>query len=359
MRNVYSSAKIFHFPDRLQAIAAGELPAPIHVRLKPTNRCNHRCEYCAFRNPKLYLGEQMHEQDEIPPAKMREIVADLIAMQVRAVTFSGGGEPLRYGFIAETVAQLIAGGIKVALLTNGSRLQGDVASLLARGATWVRISIDAVDRDEYARVRAVAPAEYDRVCENMRAFAARPDRTCLFGVNFIVTRENSHQVLDFLRFARDIGIDHVKVSEVVMATSAEENLRYLTSFYASVKDQLRQAAATLASDRFRIIDKLLTPNAEMESFERGYTRCPMARVLTVIAADLNVYTCQDKAYTASGLLGSIRDCRFADLWQSEPLKRRLQSLDPSRECRHHCVAHGKNLALLDYFEADPEHVDFV
>jgi MoaA/NifB/PqqE/SkfB family radical SAM enzyme len=359
LRNVYSNAKIFHFAERLESVAAGGFPPPIHVRLKPTNRCNHRCEYCAFRSPKLLLGERMRETDEIPPEKMRELVADLVGMGVRAVTFSGGGEPLRYAALGETVQRLLDGGLKVAVLTNGSRLQGAVARQLAHGATWVRVSIDAAQRDTYARGRGVTPAAFDRVCANLRAFAALPRRTCALGVNFIVTRENSPQVLEFLRLARSWGVDHVKVSEAVVSTDPGEHLRYLNSFYASVKDQLRQATDTLVDDRFRIVDKVLLPDSEAESFVRDYTWCPSARVLTVIAADLNVYTCQDKAYTSSGLLGSIRSCRFADLWQSESLRQRLRELDPSRECRHHCAAHGKNLALVDYFEADPDHLAFV
>lgn len=359
MHNVYSSAKIFHFPERLRAIAAGAFPPPIHVRLKPTNRCNHRCAYCAFRNPKLYLSEGMREADEIPPAKLREIITDLVSMDVHAVTFSGGGEPLGHPAFGESVRQLLDGGIKVAVLTNGSRLRGATAELLARGATWVRVSIDAADRDTYARVRSVEPDEFDRVCANVRSFAQFPGRTCVLGMNFIVTRENSAQVFDFLRQAKDMGVDHVKVSEAVVSTIPDTNRRYVDSFYESVKEQLRRAGDSLADERFGIVDKVLLPDAGTESFERTYTWCPMARCLTVIAADQNVYTCQDKAYTASGLLGSIRGRRFVDLWQGEALRKRLREIDPCRECRHHCVAHGKNLALVDYFDADQGHLDFV
>ena len=359
MGNVYSSSKIFHFPGRLKRIAEGEIPAPIHVRLKPTNRCNHSCDYCCFRNPRLPLGETMQESDEIPQVKMREIVADLVEMPVRAVTFSGGGEPLCYPYIVETVNALTDGGIKVAMLTNGARLKGEAAELLAQRATWVRVSIDAVDREAYARVRSVGRGEFDLVCSNMRAFAATPGRTCVLGVNLIVTRENSAHVLRFLELARELGVDHVKVSEVVTSTEAEENHRYVATFYDEVKAQIREAQDRLADGRFTIIDKVLLPDATQESFVRNYTWCPMTRCLTVIAADQNVYTCQDKAYTKGGLLGSIRERRFAQLWVSAELRERLQLLNPGLECRHHCVSHGKNLALIDFFEADRDHMDFV
>jgi len=383
---LYTSSKIFHFHEKLDAMQSGRITPPIHVRLKPTNRCQHRCGYCCYRNPDLYLSERMNESDEIPPGKMREIVEDLGRMGVRAVTFSGGGEPLCYPPIGEAIQALAGAGVKVAMLTNGGRLRGETAGLLARAATWVRVSMDAADRETYAHIRNVAPEEFDRVCANIRAFAGITDRRCVIGINLIVARENSSDVLRFLRMARELGADHVKVSNAIVSTLPAENAEYMSAFYQDVKRQVAegiaelsvQSSAPAAQGRggrtspghppqgrgrhrraFAVIDKVHLPLADAESLERRYTWCPMSQCLTVIAADQNVYTCQDKAYTRGGLLGSIRDTRFAELWASEDLQGRLRTLDPSSECRHHCVAHAKNLSLLDYFEADEEHLDFV
>ena len=359
MSTLYTNSKIFHFHEKLDAMQSGRVTPPIHVRLKPTNRCQHRCGYCCYRNPDLYLGESMNESDEIPLEKMREIVQDLGRMGVRAVTFSGGGEPLCYAHIDETIRGLTDAGVKVAMLTNGGLLKGETAALLARTATWVRVSMDAADRDTYARTRNVAPDEFDRVCENIGAFARIADKRCVLGINLIVTRENSDDVLGFLRMARELGADHVKVSNAIVSTRPEENAEYMSVFYESVKRQIDDATAELDGDGFAIVDKVHLPLSGAESLLRSYTWCPMSRCLTVIAADQNVYTCQDKAYTRSGLLGSVRDTRFSELWAGAGLQERLRTLDPSRECRHHCVAQAKNLSLLDYFEADEEHLDFV
>jgi len=346
MSDVYSAGKVLHFPHKLRDLREGRLTAPIHVRLKPTNTCTHRCSYCCYRNPELHLSERMDERDEIPHDKMLEIVADLADMGVRAVTFSGGGEPLCYPFIIEAVEGLLDGGM-------------EVAELLARRATWVRISMDAADRELYAKTRSVRPEEFDRVCENIRGFARLDGRTCVLGLNLIVTRENRGDVRRFLEMSKELGADHVKVSGAVVSIKPKENAEYLAPFYDSAKAQIAEAAASLADASFGVVDKLHLPDSAEESFEREYTWCPFAQCLTVIAADLNVYTCQDKAYTTSGWLGSIRDRRFSELWSSGELKRRLRTLDPSRHCRHHCVAHGKNRMLLDYLETDPDHLDFV
>jgi len=103
MENVYSQSKIFHFNEKMTDLKADKITPPVHVRLKPINACNHRCFYCCYRNEELYLGQKMNEKDMIPREKMREIVKDLSASGVKAVTFTGGGEPLIYPYICETV----------------------------------------------------------------------------------------------------------------------------------------------------------------------------------------------------------------------------------------------------------------
>ena len=92
---LYTRMKIFHFRDKLESLPreSGLTLAPLHIRIKPTNRCNHSCSYCAYRAEELQLGRDMKLQDFIPREKMLEIVDDIAAMGVKAVTFSGGGDP--------------------------------------------------------------------------------------------------------------------------------------------------------------------------------------------------------------------------------------------------------------------------
>ena len=96
----YSNLKIFHFDSKLKDLLSGTVSPPLHVRLKPRNKCNHSCFYCCYRTNKLYLGSELfNEADEIPWIKMGEIINDFKEMGIKAVTFSGGGEPLSYSHI--------------------------------------------------------------------------------------------------------------------------------------------------------------------------------------------------------------------------------------------------------------------
>ena len=128
----YSKMKILHFPDKIRSLpeAVPQALPPIHVRVKPTNRCNHNCSYCAYRLESLSVGKDMSVRDQIPREKLLELIEDFIEMGVKAVTFSGGGEPFLYPHLAEAAAKLAASPLRFAALTNGSRLEGDRKSVV-------------------------------------------------------------------------------------------------------------------------------------------------------------------------------------------------------------------------------------
>ena len=96
--NTYSDLKIFHHSDALDALARGEQRAPFYIRLKPTNVCNHHCAYCTYGSggttQKTENRNEIDHRDSILWPKLQEILQDRGHMGVKAITFSGGGEPL-------------------------------------------------------------------------------------------------------------------------------------------------------------------------------------------------------------------------------------------------------------------------
>jgi MoaA/NifB/PqqE/SkfB family radical SAM enzyme len=356
MGKLYTPLKVFHFPEKLAALPAdsGRVEAPLHIRIKPTNACNHRCRYCAYRDENLQLGKDMAVADSIPRAKMLEIAEDVVVMGVRAVTFSGGGEPLCYPHLLEAARVMAEGGVALASLTNGALLAGETAEFFAHRAVWLRVSMDGWDDASYSRYRGAGPGEYTRIMANMAAFKALGG-PCYLGVSLIVDQENQAHVLEALRRLADAGVDSVKVSPCIVANEGAANNAYHRPFFDSVKEQLARAQDDLAGEHFEIYDSYHEIDGK---FAKAYHWCPYMQVLPVIGADQNVYPCQDKAYNLDeGLLGSIRDQRFRDFWFRD--KARFFRIDPARHCNHHCVANQKNRMLLEYLEADPRHLGFV
>jgi MoaA/NifB/PqqE/SkfB family radical SAM enzyme len=354
MSTYYSALKFLRFSDSLNALATGRVVAPVHIRVKPTNKCNHHCWYCCYRSNDLALGEEMREQDSIPAEKMIELAHEFVEMGVKAVTFSGGGEPLLYKPLIEVIDILAAGGIRIAALTNGSNLKGRVADSFAEHGTWIRISMDAWDDASYEKSRGAKPHDFSDLIENIRAFTAR-DTRCVLGVSFIVGHDNHQHIAELCTLLKDCGVNHVKISGAVVSNDAAGN----NSYHSVIKDEVANQIA-LAREISDNTFAILNHYHELEDlFAKHYHTCPFLGFLTVIGADQNVYTCQDKAYTESGRMGSIAERSFRDYWFSDENLRFMQSFDPAIQCPHHCVAHAKNLAIHEYLSLDTEHSYFV
>ena len=351
---IYSSLKALHYHGSLDAMLAGELPAPVHVRIKPTNVCNHSCYFCAYRTDDVSLGEDMVVRDRIPREKMFEIVDDLIAMKVRAVSFSGGGEPLIYPYFAETVERLAGGDIKIASLTNGSRLKGKVADALAAHGTWLRVSIDGWDGPSYGLYRSVEDTAFGAVMDNLTAFSAR-GAECVVGASIIVDERNASHIAELCQSLKNTGVAHVKISPCIIANDGADNNLYHDAFKDVVQEQIAQAKE-LDDATFHVVDHYHSMEV---NFFKPYKNCEFAKMLTVIGADSKVYTCQDKAYTQSGTLGDITAQSFREFWFSDENKQNLAAIDPAKSCQHHCVADAKNRLLDDYLSLAPDHLPFI
>ena len=350
--SVYSRYKIFHYPEKLASLPAGApIQPPLHVRLKPTNRCNHRCAYCAYRQPDFQLGETMNERDEIPAVKMQEIVDDLIEMGVKAVTFSGGGEPFLYAPLHATAARLVDGGVKIASLTNGARLWGANAELFSAKATWVRVSCDGWDGPSYAAYRRVTEREFSKVLLNLEAFQ-KLGGPCRLGAIINVDSRNALHVGELARHLADTGLSSLKVAPVIVSNDGSVNAEYHRPWVGPVAEQVAQVQA-----EYPALEISNGYHAQLASFAKAYTWCPMLQVRPVIAADLQVYSCQDRAYAPGGVLFSVRDQSFLKGWYAG--KAQFMRIDPNKECLNHCVGDAANLLIHEYLSIDDESGAYV
>lgn len=352
----YSKLKVFHYPEKLTSLLAdnAEVRPPLHVRIKPTNVCAHHCWYCAYRSPDLQLGKDIDLRESIPKDRLLEIIDDLIEMGVRAVTFSGGGDPFYYPHLQAAAERLAASPVRFASLTNGARLHGELAKIFSQHASWVRISIDGWNADSYSKYRGVKSTEFERVVNNVRRFADLGG-SCRLGFSLIIDKDNAPHVYELIALAKWAGAASVKVSPCVVSDRGDENNRYHDPFFDDVNAQIGHATREMAGDGFEVYHAY---HRQEVIFEKEYHWCPYLQILPVIGADLHVYSCQDKAYNRdSGLLGSIEHVRFRDFWMQN--KKKFFDINPAEHCNHHCVAHTKNQLVLEYLEAGVEHSEFV
>jgi MoaA/NifB/PqqE/SkfB family radical SAM enzyme len=293
------------------------------------------------------MHEDMNEADVIPTDKMLEVLDDFKEIGVRAVTYSGGGEPLMHRDIVLFMERTLQYGIDLSIITNGQLLRGRRAEVLA-AAKWVRVSVDYTTAGQMALSRRVPERLFDEVLDNIRQFAKIKQPACDLGVNYIIHRQNYHGLVPFTKALKDCGVTNVRFSPMWMPD--------FINYHAPIKDevgaQLREAQ--------KLVDHAFTVNSTFDLGSsahlpnRSYTRCFFMQMVPVIGADQKVYACHNKAYDHTGCLGSIADKRFKDLWFSNETKRFFETLNPMETCRHQCANDSKNRNILNLIDA---HID--
>jgi molybdenum cofactor biosynthesis enzyme MoaA len=128
--NKYSNLKIAWFPQKLESLRDCTVTAPIYVRVKPTNRCNHNCFFCVYNASFSNMHDTMSRKDELSKEKLIEILNDFSKIGVKAVTYSGGGEPLMHPNIVEILIITKQYGIDLSIITNGQLLSAERAQEL-------------------------------------------------------------------------------------------------------------------------------------------------------------------------------------------------------------------------------------
>lgn len=344
----YSKLKILHHPEKLDSLEHGYMASPIHIRIKPTNVCNHNCTYCSYQNSYGQLGKDMNKQDSIPFEKMQEIICDCAEIGVEAITFSGGGEPLLYKGLGKIMDEAYIGGLKIGLLTNGVLLIDKIRAIALECCSWIRISMDGWDHKSYREYRGCSESDFDQLIINLEKLG-KDEGDCVIGVNIIVDEKNATHIYEMVKMVHDFGIKSIKISPCIISNDSKVNNDKHFALRHIVQEQL----VLIEKEGIEVYDSY---HSQLDGFKKHYTWCPYIQILPIIGADQNVYACHDKAYNKdTGLLGSIKDKSFKEFWFDGVEK--FKKINPSVDCNHHCITHKTNEMLFEYLGI--EHKEFV
>jgi MoaA/NifB/PqqE/SkfB family radical SAM enzyme len=334
----YSNYKIAWDREKLDSFECEKIVAPRYVRIKPTNRCCHDCEFCVYKTDFSGMHETFNKKDEIFPFDLMGILRSLDRMGIKAITFSGGGEPLIHPSIDDALNFTREAGIRYSVITNGQALTPKIGAILSK-ASWVRISADYHNEEGFRS--SGRGNQFDKTIENIINFAALRNKSCELSMNFIVTHNNCHTLYDAAKFWRDVGVDTIRFSPVWIKNFD----LYHKGVRPAAEAQIDIAKSQLDGNGFTIQSGYQTQSL---AEERDYVRCYWQEVVPVIGADMNVYRCHNTAYSADGLLGSIKDRDFGDMWFGEETEKRIREFN-ALNCVHQCANDKKNKFVHELF----------
>lgn len=345
MSDAYSQLKPLHHTHRLELLKYNRVPNPVHVQLILSDLCNQDCHFCAYRmsgglSTELFGTATTHNPNrKMDTDKAQQIITDCAAMGVKAIQFTGGGEPTVHKDCFGLIAYAQQLGLDTALVTNGVKLDPEHPAV--QRLKWLRISVDAGCADTYMKVRRVTQAHWDKVWNNI---AALRDFKGHFGIGFVVTNENFEELSMCALKCDAFGVPYMRVGAVF----SELGLDFyddINAIHAAIED-----AKELETGYFKIVDLFGRRLSDLEFGQPDFDFCGYQYFTTYIGADLNVYRCCNTAYTKAGTLGSLKNQRFLGA------KLALAPFDAT-SCRF-CQFLGQNRAI-NAMLSEPDDINFV
>lgn len=170
-------------------------PGPRLIFWESTAGCNLACIHCR----RMTVADQLMPQDLTTEEACAMI--DDIASFARPIFVLSGGEPLFRTDIFEIAHHASAAGLIVALATNGTLIDAEVAEKIKdSGIRRVSISFDGADAATHDIFRGAGAFDSALVGINHLR-----ENNVPFQINTTVARHNVHQMQDTLELAKDLG----------------------------------------------------------------------------------------------------------------------------------------------------------
>jgi pyrroloquinoline quinone biosynthesis protein E len=323
--------------------------APIAMLAELTHRCPLACPYCS--NP----VELTRKERELDTATWLDVFAQAAELGVLHLHLSGG-EPLARRDLEALVAGARAVGLYTNLITSGVGLtEARLAALDAAGLDHVQLSLQGTD-----------PAMADRIGGYRGGFARKMEAAAWIAaaglpltLNFVMHRQNMHQLAEAIALAERLGARRLEVATVQFHGWALMNRAALMPS----RDQARQAGEVVRAARERLRGRLVIDYVPADYHARYPKPCmggwgstginvnPEGRVLPCHAAE-----------TIPGLVfETVRDRPLAAIWADGPAFEAFRGTawmqEPCRSCERRGVDFGGCRCQAMALAGDPRAID--
>ena len=357
----YPQSKIIANSDRVLSFLQGENPAPVLVEIDPSNACNHGCYFCI--SSYIHLPESKHLETFDRSIMSKKILLDLcqelIDMKVRAINWTGGGEPTINPAFKEALQLIGTSDIKMGIFTNGTLLdKWDLFETMVDTMTWVRFSIDAGTEETYNSVRRARDGQdWNRMLANLSTLIEtnkRKGKKIDIGVGFVITPDTYTEIVDFAKVFAEYDVDYCQFKPEVVNREREGGVQREQDFWYNEVDPLLQEAKAILGDKFQINGyKLSDLEEDPEFFGRTYKKCLGSQVQPCIGADGEVYVCTNHRGYKQYSYGSLKEQSFSDIWGNIQKKQEVMHLIEEKECFSNCTQlckpHESNKAVWEIY----------
>jgi len=342
--------KLMYHPERVSEWFSSGDCYPIYVEIGPTNRCNHRCIFCA-----LDWIEKKYQ--DIDTGVMNRAFKELSVCGVKSVMFAGEGEPFMHPDICEFIINAKLTGLDVAIATNGVLFTEDKIKQCLINLSWIRYSLDAGTAHTHNKIHQGGKKDFDKIVENIRKaveIKVQNGYPVVIGVQLLIISENFDEIIPFIKLMKEIGVDNVQLKPYSQHPLSKN--RY--SVNVIQMDQLAEEIKDYNNDSFQVIFRQKSAYRLVE--EKPYAECYGLPFYALIEADGNVIPCNLYHTRPEFSYGNLYEETFSEIWQG---KKRKEVIARLREmgieaCRKGCRLDPMN-RYLDVLKNPHPHVNFI
>lgn len=213
---------------------------PIHVQLNPTNKCNLNCSYCSCKN---------RNDSILSISEACDIIDKFKHLGTKAVTITGGGEPLSYPHLRELIHYIKKNEMVVGLTTNGL-LFNSIDKDLLNMITWCRISVS----DEQILKESII----DQVLNDITDFA----------FSYVLNKDDTNytNLIKCINYANHNKFTHIRIVEDILGemNKIEQVKMFLQEMQVDDSLVIYQGRKTYTKGHNRCLVSLLKPNIDAD-----------------------------------------------------------------------------------------------
>ncbi len=199
--------------------------------------CNYQCPMCPYHGDGVLEKENYYEdrggqKRVVSKEEAFERIDRIVEYGVKTLSIMSQGEILLYPHWREVSEYAYNKGLVLWTITNGSLWTEDtVKEAASLGYTNIRVSLDALSFDTYAKIRSNRKDYYEKAMK-------LPELLMKYGiitnVHFVKQKENLHEVQSFLNYWKERKVDSISIAnefcydgEVIVNKFAESEKEYI------------------------------------------------------------------------------------------------------------------------------------
>ena len=342
--------KLLYHLDILNAWTKGEDFYPIYVAISPTCRCNFDCIFCAY----AYLPKK---SIFLTKAVVCKVLKEFEEMGVKAVFYSGEGEPFMNKHLSEMIIDTYKNSIDAAVNTNGLLFTKNIAKNIIDKLTFIRFSVNAGDSASYKKIHGCSQKTFEIVINNIADVVKLKNEKkakTTIGVQSLLLRENVVTLFNLARILKKIGIDYFVIKPFLKHPDIDFNDDIDIREYETIAKRLE----SMSTKTFKVVMRW---NAFTRSRARTYKRCLSVPFMAEIDCGGDVYPCGPYLGHKEFVYGNIYKNSFKDIWNSKKCREVrdyiITKLDVSK-CMPNCRNDAVNRFLWQ-LKNPPQHVNFI